>query len=125
MRGRARASPIVVSIEPIERKWRVGPPTSGVAGSLYDFVRRYLVAHDGACSRDELLAASLAEPLMKERLSRSQGFTSLLHNMRHSGDVILEGDVVRPSLRTFQRLGLDQQRTHDRGTVQGNPVSSP
>ena len=113
------------SIEPFERKWRVGPPTSGVADSLYDFVRRYLCAHEGACSRDELLTALMAEPKMKERLSRSQGFTALVHNMRHSGDIVLEGDVLRPSLRTFQRLGLNQQRTHDRGAVQGNPVSSP
>ncbi len=98
-------------IEPIERKWRVGPPTSGVAGSLYDFVRRYLCAHEGACSRDKLLTALMAEPKMWERLSRSQGFKALLQNMRHSGDVDLEGDVVLPSVRTFRRLGLNQQ-TH-------------
>ncbi len=70
-----------------------------------------LCAHEGTCSRDELLRALMAEPKMKERLSRSQGFKALLNNMRHSGDVVLEGDVVLPSVRTFRRLGLNQQ-TH-------------
>jgi hypothetical protein len=71
---------------------------------IYDFVRLYLCAREGTCSRDELLAALLAEPRTKERLSRSRGFTALLNNMRHSGDIVLDGAVVRPSPRTFRRL---------------------
>lgn len=94
------------AVEPIERKWRVGPPTAGRPGSLYDFVRRYLVAHNGICSRDELLAALLAEPRTSDRLSRGQGFNALLKNMRHSGDVVLDEDSVQATSRTFRRLGF-------------------
>ena len=92
--------------EPLERKWRVGPPTAGVPGSLYDFVRRYLAAHGGLCARSELLHAMMADPKTSERLSRSKGFGPLLINMRHSGDVELDGPIVRATSRTFRRLGL-------------------
>ena len=39
----------------IECIWRDGPPTAGISGFLYDFARRFLVAHGGTCSRQELL----------------------------------------------------------------------
>ena len=94
------------SREAVERKWRVGAPTSGVPGSLYDFVRRYLVAHGGSCTREELLAALQAHDLMKERLARSSGFTALLNNMRHSGDVTLTGNIVAATARTVRRMGV-------------------
>lgn len=84
---------------------RVGPPTSGVRGSMYDFVRRYLVAHGGSCSREELIAALHADPAMKERLARNKGFAALLNNMRHSGDVTLTGNVVTATARTVRRMG--------------------
>ena len=85
---------------------RVGPPTAGVSGSMYDFVRHYLVEHGGTCTRQELLAALQADDAMKERLANSSnGFTALIHNMRHSGDVLIDGNLVRASGRTFQRLG--------------------
>ena len=85
---------------------RVGPPTSGVPGSMYDFVRRYLVAHGGSCSREELIAALQADPVMRERLARSKGFAALLNNMRHSGDVVLDEDSVKATSRTFRRFGI-------------------
>lgn len=44
------------------RAGRVGPPTLGVPGTLYDFVRRYLVQHGGSCTRNELLNAIRASP---------------------------------------------------------------
>lgn len=90
--------------EAVERKWRVGPPTSGVPGSLYDFVRRYLIAHGGSCSREDLLAALQAHDSMKERLARSRGFSALLNNMRHSGDVTLIGNIVMATSRTVRRM---------------------
>lgn len=93
-------------VEPFDRKWRVGPPTAGVPGSLYDFVRRHLCAHGGSCSRDELQAALLAEPILKARLEHGRGFTALLRNMRHSGDVILEQNLVRASARALRRLEI-------------------
>ena len=93
-------------IQPVERKWRVGPPTADVGGSLYDFVRRYLCAHGEPCSREELEAALLAEPILKARLEGGRGFNALLRNMRHSGDVILTADFVTASARTHRRLAV-------------------
>ena len=89
---------------------RVGPPISGVPGTMYDFVRRYLVAHSGSCTRRELLAALQADRAMRERLARSKGMTALLHNMHHSGDVVLDGDRIVASDRTRRRLGIPQNR---------------
>lgn len=83
---------------------RIGPPTSGVPGSLYDFVRHYLIAHDGSCSRNDLLAALQADDAMNERLARSRGFGPLLNNMRHSGEVTLIGNTVTASARTVRRM---------------------
>lgn len=81
--------------EPVELKWRVGPPTAGVPGSLYDFVRRFLVAHDGTSSRQELLNALQADPRTTDRLKSSRGFAALITNMRYSGDIIVCDDNVR------------------------------
>lgn len=41
---------------------------------------------------------------MAARLANSQGFTPLLTNMRHSGDIFLEGETVRASARTLRRM---------------------
>lgn len=88
---------------------RVGPPTSGVPGSMYDFVRRYLLARGGSCSRQELIAALQADPVMRERLARSKGFAALLNNMRHSGDVAQIGQTVMATARTLRRMrGADR-----------------
>lgn len=113
MRRRGWTSPVepsaaVDSIEPVERKYGVGAPTAGVPGSLYDCVRRYLCAHDGSCSRDELLAALNADPPTQERLSRSQGFKALLNNMRHSGDVRFEGNKVSATSRSSRRVNMSR-----------------
>lgn len=88
---------------------RVGPPISGVSGSMYDFVRRYLVEHGGSCTRHQLLAALQADRTMSERLAHSRGFTALLNNMRHSGDVVADGDHILASSRSFQRLGIGRR----------------
>lgn len=88
------------------RGGRVGPPTSGVRGRLYDFVRRYLVANGGSCSRKELIAALQADPVTKERLARNQGFAALLKNMRHSEDLSLIGNVVTATARTVRRMSV-------------------
>lgn len=83
---------------------RVGPPTPGVRGSLYDFVRRYPEAHGGTCSRPELLQAIQASPAINAKLQASRGFRALPSNMRHSGDVLIEGETIRISLRALRRL---------------------
>ena len=86
---------------------RVGPPTAGVTGSMYDFVRRYLVEHGGSCTRQVLLKAFEDDLAMKERLVHSRGFKALLHNMRHSGDLSLDGDHIGITPRALRRLGSD------------------
>jgi hypothetical protein len=85
---------------------RVGPPTSGVPGSLYDFVRRHLVANGGTCSREDLLAALQSDPVIRERLARGRGFRALVNNMRFSGDVTLDRDRVTATSRTYRRLNI-------------------
>ena len=105
------------SAQPVERKWRVGPPTRGVPGSLYDFVRRFLAMHGGSCSREALLQALQADAVMKERLANSRGFGALLNNMRHSGDLMLSGDMVLASPRTLRRLGIQFVPAAREGTL--------
>lgn len=83
---------------------RVGPPTAGVPGTLYDFVRRYLVQRGGSCSRPDLLAVIKASPVMSARLNATRGFNALLSNMHHSGDILFEGDQIHASDRTLRRL---------------------
>lgn len=97
---------------------RVGPPTSGVASIMYDFVRYYLLEHGESCTRDELHQALLGDPAMRERLARSRGFNALLNNMRHSGDILLSGVRISASGRTMRRFKASQwvkRRTLVRG----------
>ena len=82
---------------------RVGPPTAGVSGSMYDFVRGFLLERGGSGTRAELVAALDANPAMQERLARSQGFTALLHNMRHSGDLSMDGESIEITPRALRR----------------------
>jgi hypothetical protein len=70
--------------------------------SIYQLVRDMLEAHGGACSPGQLLDAILADPAAAERLARSQGFTRVLDNMRHSGFIEVDGEIVR---RTKRRPG--------------------
>jgi hypothetical protein len=72
------------------------------AASLYAFIRATLASHGGVCSRQELLASIEADPEMANRLARSQGFPRVLQNMKHSGYVELDGQLVR---RTVRRVG--------------------
>ena len=91
--------------DPVERKWRVGPPTSGVPGSLYDFVRHHLCAHGGTCLRQELLEALESDPAMNVRLAKSRGFSALITNMRHSGDIVIDDQTITATPRTVRRMG--------------------
>lgn len=86
------------------RAGRVGPPTMGVRGTLYDFVRRFLAQHGGSCRRDDLLSAIQASPHLCQRLEAGQGYGALLRNMYYSGDILLDGDTVHASARTLRRL---------------------
>lgn len=73
------------------------------SGSLYEFVRRTIAAHGGACTRTELLNAILADPAASARLERTKGFTAVLDNMKYSGFVVFDGDVVRRTARRYGR----------------------
>ena len=83
-------------------RWRAGAP-AGKSGTLYQFVREYLWQVGGSCSRNELLAAMLEVDWARQRLGESQGFISLLDNMRHSGEVLCEGEIVRSTTRALRR----------------------
>jgi hypothetical protein len=75
-------------------------PASG--GSLYQFVRETLAERGGTCSRTELLSAILADANAAQRLALSQGLSPLLQNMKHSGFIELDGQLVR---RTKRKVG--------------------
>jgi hypothetical protein len=83
---------------------RVGPPTAGVPGSLYDFVRRYLCDHGGSATRAEVREAIMSDPRYSEKLKRSRGFHSLISNMHHSGDIELDGPTLHATSRTYRRM---------------------
>jgi hypothetical protein len=90
----------------VVRGGRVGPPTAGVPGTLYDFVRRFLCDHGGSATRAEVRAAIMSDSRYAEKLERSRGFHSLISNMHHSGDIELDGPTVRATGRTYRRLGF-------------------
>ncbi|MES2326262.1 MAG: hypothetical protein V4499_02880 [Pseudomonadota bacterium] len=74
----------------------------GSRGSLYEFVRRALAERGGRCTRAELLAIIEEDPASARRLQQSQGFSRPLQNMKHSGFIELDGEIVR---RTARRVG--------------------
>lgn len=70
---------------------------------MHEFIRRALADHGGVCSRVQLLLAISADPHASERLTRSKrGFIAILGNMKSSGFVEFDGDLVR---RTSRRYG--------------------
>ena len=71
---------------------------------LAPYIQHTLIAV--ATTRDEVLVAILADQKAAERLARSQGLSSLLNNMKHSGDVLLDREMVIASARTYRRLGI-------------------
>lgn len=93
------------------RGWRVGPPISGVAGTLYDFVRHFLSNCGGSACRISVEEALLSDPLMRQKLERSRGFQSLINNMRHSGDITVEGENVRMTARSVRRINSYADRS--------------
>ena len=70
--------------------------------TLYQFVREQLAARGGTCTRAELLAAIRVNPDGLAKLERSRGFSALLSNMKHSGFIEIDGEVIR---RTGRRVG--------------------
>ena len=91
-------------------KWRLSPPDGRSMGSISQFVREYLVQHDGVATRDELLKALNSVPHLAHRLTRGQGLNRLLQNLRHSGFVTLEGERVEATERTWRRTATNAPR---------------
>ena len=83
-------------------RWRTGAPL-GRSSTLYQFVREFLWRAGGHCSRDELLAAMLGDPAVRERLERGQGFGRLLTNMQHSGEVVVDNRTIKATPRGLRR----------------------
>lgn len=73
------------------------------SGSLYEFIRRTLAAHGGVCSRSDLLHAILSDPDASARLEQTKGLTAALGNLKSSGFVVLDGDLVRRTARRYGR----------------------
>ena len=102
------------SEQQVPLRWRTGPP-AGRGESLYQFVREYLWRENGSCHRDELLAEMKRHRRVRERLESSRGFASLLSNMRHSGQIELDGDLVRATPRTLRRVASVRPTQASRG----------
>ena len=84
-------------------RWRRRGPDGRSAGSLSQFVRDILVTNGGTRTRGELLEAIRSDPKLAARLERGQGLNQLLQNMRSSGFVTLDGDLVIATARTMNR----------------------
>ena len=84
-------------------KWRPRPPGSQSAGTLFQYIREYLCRHGGSAGKSELLHAVEADPRMRRRLEKSQGFDRVLANMRYSGWVEVTGELVKATPKTVRR----------------------
>ena len=86
----------------VPRKWRSDSWDARSAGTLYKFVRDYLEAHEGQCTRSQLLSAIEHDPDAMRRLRGAQSFDRLLQNMKYSGFIATEGERI---VRTRRRYG--------------------
>lgn len=91
------------AIKSLPLKWRPRLPGPQSAGTLFQFIREYLCRRGGSATRPELVEAIDADPRMKSRLEHSQGFDRVLANMRYSGWVAVEGDMVIATAKTRRR----------------------
>lgn len=89
-------------IASVPLRWRPRGPDGRSAGSLSQFVRKYLVRNGGSCTREELRHAIRSEPHFAARLDRGQGLNQLLRNMHYSGFVTLAGESIVATARTVK-----------------------
>ncbi len=87
----------------VPNHWRSGRVDGRSVGSLFEFVRQELGAHEGVRTRSQLLEAIRRDANATERLKRSRGFVAILGNMKSSGFVELENDIVRATSRRVGR----------------------
>lgn len=90
----------------VPNRWRSDRVDGRSVGSLHEFIRRELAAHDGVRTRAQLLDAIWRNPHAAERLERTQGFAAVLGNMKSSGFVELDHELVRATSRRLGRRGL-------------------
>lgn len=84
-------------------RWRSRLPDTRSIGTMYQFIRDELRRRGGKCSRDELLRTLKSDAVIANRLAASQGFGPLLNNMRNSGEIVVDGDVVAATPRAMRR----------------------
>ena len=87
----------------VPNRWRSDRVDGRSVGSLFEFIRQQLSAHGGVRTRPQLLDAIRRDPQACERLGRTQGFAAVLSNMKSSGFVELEDDLVRATGRRVGR----------------------
>lgn len=85
---------------------RVRTPVYSPGGSLYDTVRCCLKENGGTCTRDQLEQQLASSPEVHARITRAGGLGPLLTNMRHSGEIKLEGNLVLLTTRALRRMQL-------------------
>ena len=90
----------------VPNRWRLDRVDGRSAGSLFEFIRRQLAGHEGVRTRAQLLDAIRRDPQASERLGRTRGFSAVLGNMKSSGFVVLENDLVRATARHVGRRRL-------------------
>ena len=90
----------------VPNRWRPARVDGRSVGSLHEFIRQELIAHEGVCLRSQLLEAILGHPDASERLKRSKGFAAILGNMKSSGFIELDNDIVRATARRVGRRHL-------------------
>ena len=86
------------------RHGRIGPPVFSLPNSRYSAIRTLLANAGGTMTRADLAMKITEHPEMAEQIKNSRGLASLLSNMRHSGEVALQGDLVSLTERALRRL---------------------
>jgi hypothetical protein len=70
---------------------------------LYRFILDALAGHGGALSREELLSAIRCDPGASQDPDETWGYERVLANLRQSGFVVFDGDIVRALKRKSGR----------------------
>lgn len=92
---------------------RARPPVYSPAGSLYDTVRCCLKKNGGTCTRDQLEQQLGSRPEVHAKIASAGGLGPLLTNMRHSGEITLEANLVRLTVRALRRMQLFRKDHHE------------
>jgi hypothetical protein len=64
-------------------------------GTAADFARSFIQQSGGSCAREQLRAAMLKDPTMASRLHDPKSFARLVFNLKESGRVDVDGEMLR------------------------------